>query len=94
MTDDDINKVREYAKLRYTLTEIAIMVNVPLDEVMLRMQNHSDPFYTAYMGGKLESQQAYREAVLKAAENGEEWASFIIEKWNIKQREEELGCHE
>ncbi len=93
--DDDLcGKIRYLASLRYTISEIATILLMPADELRLRFANPKDPLACAYKAGKVESQAKYRCRVKKAAEDGESWAISIIEGWERRQLEEELGCHE
>lgn len=88
------SKVRHYASLRYTISEIATLLMFPVEELRMRVSNPNDPLALAYKSGRLESQTKYREAVRKKAEDGSAWAIAVIEGWEMRQLEEELGCHE
>lgn len=93
--DDDLcGQIRYLASLRYTISEIATILLIPADELRMRFANPKDPLACAYKAGKTESQAIYRQRVKKAAEDGQAWAILIIEGWERRQLEEELGCHE
>lgn len=94
LNEEDLDTIETYASLKYSLYEIALMMDLDIVELRNRMMNKNDPVYRRYTAGKLKSELKYRTAVLKKAESGEQWAVERLEAWKIKQTEEELGCHE
>ena len=87
---ETLRQVREYASLKFTITEIATMLF--LDAEQLRRQiNAPGALHDAYEAGKLESQIKYRQKVKEKAEAGDSWAIALLEHWAAQQLEEELG---
>lgn len=93
LTKEQLQTIKSLAALRYTITQIALMLEIQVSSFRKEMMNIDSEIYKAYTSGKLESQINYRNTVKKLAESGEPWAIHLIEKWDIAQNEEELGCH-
>lgn len=93
LLEKQLQDLRKLAALRYTISEIALMLDVPVEALRLRMTDRASPEYRAYAAGCLESEIPHRDRVRKEAENGEEWAIRMIEKWKTAQQADELGCH-
>lgn len=90
-TATEIANVKKAALHRYTYSQIALMLEVPVELFRAHMMNPDSPVYKAYHSGKLESETDYRAKVLRLAGTGEEWAVKQVESWNRLQTEEELG---
>ena len=93
LSDEALQQIKHLSSLGYTISQIAIIMMIPVDELRRRIANPNDDASMAYYSGKLESQEKYRMKVRDSAEKGCEWAINLIEKWNQEQLEEELGCH-
>lgn len=93
LLEKQLQDLRKLASMRFTISEIALMLDVPVEALRYRMADKTSPEYRAYTAGCLESETAYRDRVRIEAERGEEWAIRMIEKWKTAQQADELGCH-
>lgn len=93
LSEKSLSDLRKLAALRYTLSEIAIMLGVSVSALRLRMTDNTSPEYLAYTAGCLDSEIVYRDRVRIEAERGEEWAIKMLEKWKVSQLSDQLGCH-
>lgn len=87
---DDLENIRHYAELRYSLTQIATMLTVDVGQLRLAILNPKSDVAMAYNSGKLLSSVKRREVILDAAEKGQEWAIKMLDMYEIDQREDEL----
>lgn len=90
-TEADLVNIRHLARLRYKISQIALIIEVRESEFRKRLVTPEDSVSRAYHAGKLESQLKYREAVQREAEHGEEWAVHVIERWDMEMSKEEHG---
>lgn len=90
LNDDDLENIRHWAELKYSISQIATMLMLDVAELRMALQDQKSQIAMAYNAGKLEGQITRREAVLKAANNGAEWAIKIMDGWEKQQTEEEL----
>lgn len=87
---DTLREIEHLAELRFSLSQIATMVHVDVVALRLAIAGGRSEIAEAYNAGRLRSAIARREALLTAANNGEEWAIRLLDKYEIDQREEEL----
>ncbi len=90
-SQQDLENIRKLVALRYTISKIAITLQVPEEEFRRHMANPKSPVYISYHEGKIESEIEYRKKVYELAKAGEQWAVIQIEKWERDQRKEEYG---
>lgn len=90
LNENDLENIRHWAELKYSLTQIAIMLTVDVGQLRVAIQNPKSDVSLAYNSGKLLSSVKRREAVLEAANNGAEWAIKILDGYDIDQTEDEL----
>lgn len=90
LNDADLENIRHWAELKYSISQIATMLMLDVAELRMALQDQKSQIAMAYNAGKLEGQITRREAVLKAANNGAEWAIKILDGWEKNQTEEEL----
>ncbi len=88
-----LSQVKNYASLKFAVSEIATILLLDPEQLRRQITSPADPFHQAYESGKLESQVKYREKIRVKAEEGQTWAITLLEKWEKKQLEEELGGH-
>ena len=88
---EDLETIKKLAMLKYTITQIALLIGVCVADFRKSMLDTGSEVYKAYNAGKLEGQLAYRSNVLSQAQSGQQWAVEMLEKWEISQKEEELG---
>lgn len=87
----ELETIRKLVALRYTISKIAIALQVPEAEFRRHMANHESPVYISYHEGKVESELVYRQKVHELAKAGEQWAIILLEKWDRDQKKEEYG---
>lgn len=92
-TPDELVNIRTLASLKYTISEIALALDIAAAEIRRHLASENDPVYRAYNAGRVEGDIPYRRKVMAAAARGEEWAVKLAESWNRKQLEDQLGCH-
>lgn len=90
-TPELVADVRKYASLKFSLSEIATLLQLDLEQLRRQCLAPAGALHSAYEAGKLESQLKYREKIKAAAEKGQAWAIAILEHWGRQQLEEELG---
>lgn len=93
LSQQQLADLKKLAILRYTISDIALMLDVPVKALRLRLADQQSPEFKAYNTGCLESEIAMRDRVRIDAERGEEWAIKQIEKWKTEQLADQLGCH-
>jgi len=93
LSETQLKKIQEDAGMRFTISEIALMLEMPVEEFRRRVNDPDDELAKAYTRGKLDAERKYREKLQKLAEGGNAWAIRILESKTIKQQEEELGLH-
>lgn len=87
---EDLENIRHYAELRYSLTQIATMLTVDVGQLRLAILNPKSDVAMAYNSGKLQSSVKRREVIFEHAEKGELWAIKMLDMYEIDQREDEL----
>lgn len=90
MNQKDLENIRHWAELRYTLSQIATMLMVDVAELRLAIQDQKSDIALAYNAGKLQSSIKRREKLLEMANNGSEFAIKILDSYEVDQIEEEL----
>ena len=90
MNQEDLENIKHWAELRYTLSQIAIMLMVDVAELRLAIQDRKSDIALAYNAGKLQSSIKRREKLLEMANNGSEFAIKILDSYEVEQIEEEL----
>lgn len=90
LTAEDLEHIKHWAELRFSLSEIATMLMVDVIELRMALQNPKSDIALAYNAGKVASQIKRREKILELAEQGNEWAIKILDGYEVKQTEEEL----
>jgi len=90
LSAEDLKNLEHYAELKFSLSEIATMLLIDVVQLRLAIQDPKSDISLAYNAGKLKSQIKRREAVLKAANNGAEWAINLLDQYEIRQKEDEL----
>lgn len=90
MNQEDLENIRHWAELRYTLSQIATMLMVDVAELRLAIQDPKSDIALAYNAGKLQSSIKRREKLLEMANNGSKFAIKILDSYEVDQIEEEL----
>lgn len=66
----DLEELRKLASLHFSLRELAIMCQVPMDEFELAMDDESSDIYYAVNAGRLQAEAEVRNAAFTLARNG------------------------
>ncbi len=90
LTQEDLQTIEHYAELKFSLSEIATMLMVDVCQLRVAIQDPKSDISMCYNSGKLKSQIKRREAILKAANNGAEWAINLLDRYEMHQTEDEL----
>ena len=90
MNQEDLENIKHWAELRYTLSQIATMLMVDVAELRLAIQDPKSDIALAYNAGKLQSSIKRREKLLEMANSGSEFAIKILDSYEVDQIEEEL----
>ena len=90
LTESDFENIEHWAALRYSISQIATMLNVDISEFRMIMQNPSSELAIRYNSGKLKSSIKRREKLVEMAENGSIWAMQTLDGYEKDQREDEL----
>ncbi|MDE7159376.1 MAG: hypothetical protein K2O24_00825 [Muribaculaceae bacterium] len=69
-TDKQLEDIRQYAANFFTLPEIAIIADVPEDELRAGVADKSSEVYAAYMRGKYSTLAAIRAQEIELARAG------------------------
>jgi uncharacterized protein YaiI (UPF0178 family) len=88
--ETDIKKIEKYASLFFTIEDISILTDIPVDELrqsILRMDERG----RAYRKGTLTTQTALREENLKLAKKGDSDILTYINSLLIEQKRIENG---
>ena len=90
LTESDYENIEHWAALRYSLSQIALMLNIDVAELRMAMQNPSSEVARRYNSGKLKSSIQRREKLVEMAEKGSIWAMQTLDGYEVNQREDEL----
>lgn len=90
LSDEELERVKEYAAALLPAHEIAILLNLDADERRAFeeiIKNHiSSTIYTAYHSGRLQTKYELRKIVIKLAKNGSPAAQPLAEKYLTEQK--------
>ena len=89
-SQDDLENIRHWAELKYSLSQIATMLMVDVADLRLALQDPKSDVAMAYNAGKLQSSIKRREKLLEMANSGSEFAIKILDSYEVDQIEEEL----
>lgn len=84
LTEEQINAVIDMASLFYTSKEIAINIEVDIDDFDMEIKSEQGPVYKAFMTGWFESDMKLRRSTLQSAINGSTPSIQIIENYKNK----------
>lgn len=90
LTQDDLDKIKHYAELKFSLSQIATMLTVDVAQLRVSIMDPKSDVAMAYNAGKLLSSVKRRETIFAAAEKGQEWAIKLMDQYEIDQIEDEL----
>lgn len=90
-TNRDLEDIYKLAGLRFSIREIALALDVPIDEARRLLTVEGTTAYARYQAGKLQVETRYRDRIRRAAEAGDLDAIALLEKWAVEQRKYENG---
>jgi len=89
VTQTQLDQVREYAALFFTLEEIALLTMIDLEELRREVSFGCSELNNAYWLGKMQSQLTLRKNVKDWAEKGSPQAEEKMLEWLRDQNESE-----
>jgi hypothetical protein len=79
-TQEQLTEIEQFASRAFTVREIAIIINVPVDEFEKCFFDEAHPVHIAYMRGSLKAQLDIRNALFNSAISGSSPAQVEIAK--------------
>lgn len=70
MTDQTLADAEKFAKLLFTDDQLAVLLQMPVQEFRVHMADRSGPLHEAVMRGRLITESEVRAAVINAAKRG------------------------
>ncbi len=80
-TDDELNRIEEYAALFLTYEEIAILIDKNCVQFISSAKSKTSPAYKAYMKGKLKTKLEIRKKIIKMAMHGSPQAEMLVNQY-------------
>ena len=90
-TQSDLDKIREYASLLLTISEIAILLKIDEDELRESISIKTSCIAMAYLRGKMETVLTLRRQEIDLAKLGSPIAIELTQKYLIDQTINENG---
>lgn len=78
--DESLKKITEYSGLFFTAEQIAILLDLDIEELKKQLRNKDSKTYKAYMLGKLTTMADIRKNQVSLAKNGSPGAETVIDK--------------
>ncbi len=91
ITQTQLNLVKEYASLFFSLEEISMLAAIDIEELRREVNFGHSALNNAYWIGKLEGQVELRRQVKDWAKKGSSSAEQQLLAWSQKQQESENG---
>lgn len=70
ITPEELQEVERLAALYFTPREIALMLQIKFDEVLLQFDANQGDFYEAFQTGRLQSEVDLRKGIIQLAKAG------------------------
>ena len=86
LNDDEQQQLEEWASLYLTVDEIAILLDVNVDELRREFKNSNSNNSKAYHRGKLQTTLALRRQTKLFAEKGSPQAEQMMQDFSAKQK--------
>lgn len=80
ISNDDLEKIREYGKLLFTTEDLAIAMGIPKEDLILSLRNSDDPIFQAYHAGRIETVAKHRNAVIAMSNAGSSPAQSMVDR--------------
>ena len=84
LTEEQLSAISDMASLFYTPKEIAINLEVDIDDFDMEIKSEHGPIYKAFMKGWFESDMKLRRSTLQSAINGSTPSIQVIENYKNK----------
>lgn len=88
-TESQLAKIREYAGLFLTITDISFLIEVDADELRNDIENHCTEVSKAYHLGKLDKIIPLRKIEIEQAELGSNTSIELMQKYKQQQEADE-----
>jgi len=93
MSEENLQKLREYASLLLSYSDICILLDIPVQEFIVRVTNPTTPEFRAYQLGQLDTEIEVRRQIIENAKMGspaaQEQSLKLLKDTNIKNSEHE-----
>jgi hypothetical protein len=89
-SDEQLNKIEEYAGFFLSPREISCMLNIDYASIADAFSDRKSPVYAAYFKGKTISKLELRQKVVPLAKLGSPQAQNLTEQYIKEQEQEEL----
>jgi hypothetical protein len=86
LTDAQLLEIQELAGLFLTSDEIAILMDIDIDQFVSVIASQKGPVFKAYFRGKTESKKQIRQNVVKMAKHGSPAAEEMVDNYILAQR--------
>lgn len=86
MTEEQLQIVDDMAAHFMGPKEIAFMLNIPYDDFMLMLSDHSSDVYSRYNKAKISSTLELRRKVVKMAKSGSPQAELLVTSFMNEQK--------
>jgi hypothetical protein len=80
LSDVHLDKVKRMAAAAFSIAEIADVLELPVKDIKVAMNDEESPLFKAYRSGYLTRQLELRERIFKDARNGSSPAQTIAHK--------------
>lgn len=84
LSEEQLSAISDMASLFYTPKEIAINLEVDIDDFDMEIKSEQGPAYKAFMKGWFESDMKLRRSTLQSAINGSTPSIQVIENYKNK----------
>ncbi len=84
LSEEQLSAISDMASLFYTPKEIAINLEVDIDDFDMEIKSEQGPVYKAFMKGWFESDMKLRRSTLQSAINGSTPSIQVIENYKNK----------
>lgn len=81
LSSEQLTKIQELAGLFFRVDEIAVSIDVDMDELEEEIANKRSAAFRAYLKGKTDTKLAIRTNVIRMARNGSPQAEDLAERY-------------
>ena len=86
LNEEQLSEIEVMSSLYFSVSEIAINIEVDPEELSLCLQTEEGPVFKAYMKGLLKTKIELRKAILQSALNGSSPAQQMMKEFEQKSK--------